>query len=59
MTFILPEVLDFAEFLRDRQECQQVEEQNSPLIALCDGLANSTTFAGSPAIKSPLSDPNR
>lgn len=45
---LLSEVLDFAEFLRARQIYLQVKEQDAPLTDLCGGLANSTTFAGSP-----------
>lgn len=46
---LLVEVLDFAEFLRSRQSCLRAEAQEIPLTALCGGLAESTTFAGSPA----------
>ncbi len=45
---LISEVLDFAEFLRARQSNLQVERQDTPLTELCGGLANSTTFAGSP-----------
>jgi hypothetical protein len=46
---LLSEVLDFAEFLRARQVSLPVEEQDTPLSALCGGLSNSITFAGSPS----------
>lgn len=46
---LLTEVLDFAEFLRMRQERQAVQAQVMPLTDLCGGLNNSLTFSGSPS----------
>ena len=42
------EVLDFAEFLRTRQEKRLDSVDELPLASLCGGLVNSPTFAGSP-----------
>jgi hypothetical protein len=42
------EVLDFVEFLRARQTRQQAQSADLPLSSLCGGLADSSTFAGSP-----------
>jgi len=46
---LLAEVLDFAEFLSVRQARMQIATHETPLTALCGGLADSATFAGSPA----------
>ncbi len=43
------EILDFAEFLCARQARLQIRTNETPLTALCGGLADSPTFAGSPA----------
>ena len=44
----MAEVLDFVEFLRARQTRQQAQSADLPLSSLCGGLADSSTFAGSP-----------
>ena len=46
---LLVQVLDFAEFLRAKQARLQAAEPDVPLLALCGGLADSVTFAGSAA----------
>lgn len=51
------EVLDFADFLRARQESSGVQPANISLISLCGGLENTQTFSGSPlAIQQQLRD---
>ena len=45
---LLSEVLDFAEFLRAKQARLDVQHTEVSLSALCGGLADSVTFAGSP-----------
>lgn len=45
---LLAEVLDFAEFLRSRQSGKPKDDAGTSLAALCGGLSESSTFAGSP-----------
>lgn len=54
---LLAQVLDFAEYLRARQVDVPASPDREPLAALCGGLADSATFAGSPmAIQERLRD---
>jgi hypothetical protein len=46
---LLAEVLDFADFLRSRQSQALFNAQQTPMLSLCGGLENSSTFRGSPA----------
>jgi hypothetical protein len=54
---LLAQVLDFAEYLRARQAGAPAGPDRVPLAALCGGLDDSATFAGSPtAIQERLRD---
>lgn len=54
---IIAELLDFAEFLREKMLHGQTNPSNELLIDLKGGLENSVTFAGDPlAIQKRLRD---
>lgn len=45
---VIAEVVDFAEFLRDKQLTADVPASNEPLLKLAGGLEASVNFAGDP-----------
>jgi hypothetical protein len=47
---ILAELLDFAEFLRNKMLNEQFHPNDELLVNLTGGLENSVTFAGDPLV---------
>jgi hypothetical protein len=47
---ILAELLDFAEFLRNKMFNEQFHPNDELLVNLTGGLENSVTFAGDPLV---------
>ena len=45
---VIAEVVDFVEFLRDKQLAADVPASNEPLLKLAGGLEASVNFAGDP-----------
>ena len=45
---VIAEVVDFAEFLRDKRLMDDAPASNEPLINLAGGLEASVNFAGDP-----------
>lgn len=45
---VLAEVVDFAEFLRDKRLMVDTPPSNDPLVSLAGGLEASQNFAGDP-----------
>lgn len=54
---VLTEIVDFAEFLREKRLNSHSVQTDEPLIQLAGGLETSTSFAGEPlALQSRMRD---